>query len=81
MKMVKMKNVISLIPYIISTLKKHIIPAVNFKMAMTAFDERISKYYHQPSDEFHTVDLDYIHKYWKAYIRAAELIGNWSQKP
>jgi peptidase M28-like protein len=57
------------------------VPAVNFKMAMTAFDERISKYYHQPSDEFQTVDLEYIHKYWKAYIRAAELIGNWDQKP
>lgn len=57
------------------------VPAVNFKMAMTAFDERISKYYHQASDEFHTVDLDYIHKYWKAYIRTAELIGNWNQKP
>jgi Zn-dependent M28 family amino/carboxypeptidase len=57
------------------------VPAVNFKMSMTAFDERISKYYHQPTDEFHTVDLDYIHKYWKAYIRAAELIGNWEQRP
>jgi Zn-dependent M28 family amino/carboxypeptidase len=57
------------------------VPAVNFKMAMTAYDERISKYYHQPSDEFHTVDLDYIHKYWKIYIRAAELIGNWDQRP
>lgn len=57
------------------------VPAVNFKMAMRAFDERISEYYHQPSDEFHTVDLDYIHKYWKAYIRAAELIANWKQRP
>lgn len=57
------------------------VPAVNFKMSMRAFDERISKYYHQPADEFHTVDLEYIHKYWKAYIRAAELIGNWEQRP
>ncbi len=57
------------------------VPAVNFKMSMTSFDERITQYYHQPSDEFHTVDLDYIHKYWKAYIRAAELIANWDQKP
>jgi len=57
------------------------VPAVNYKMSMTAFDERISKYYHQPSDEFHTVDLDYIHKYWKSYIRAAELIGNWNERP
>jgi hypothetical protein len=57
------------------------VPAVNFKMSMTAFDERITEYYHQPSDEFQTVDLDYIHKYWKAYIRSAELIGNWNKRP
>lgn len=57
------------------------VPAVNFKMAMTAFDERISKYYHKANDEFHTVDLEYVHKYWKAYIRSAELIGNWDQRP
>jgi hypothetical protein len=57
------------------------VPAVNFKMSMEAFDERISKYYHQPNDEFDTVDLEYIHKYWKAYIRSAELIGNWDQRP
>ena len=57
------------------------VPAVNFKMSMTEFDERITKYYHKPEDEFHTVDLDYIHKYWKAYIRTAELIGNWNERP
>ena len=57
------------------------VPAVNFKMSMTAFDERISKYYHQPSDEVSTVDLDYVYKYWRAYIRAAELIANWGTRP
>lgn len=57
------------------------VPAVNFKMSMVAFDERITKYYHQPEDEFHTVDLDYIHKYWKTYIRSAELLGNWEKRP
>lgn len=57
------------------------VPAVNFKMAMAAFDERISKYYHRPEDEFHTVDLDYINKYWRAYIRAAELVGNRDKRP
>ena len=57
------------------------VPAVNFKMSMAAFDERISKYYHQPNDEFETVDLDYIYKYWIAYIRSAELIGNWNVRP
>lgn len=57
------------------------VPAVNFKMSMEAFDDRISKYYHQPSDQVDNVDLDYIYKYWRAYIRSAELIGNWDQTP
>ncbi len=57
------------------------IPAVNLRMEMSVFDERITKYYHRPEDEFHTVDIEYIHKYWKAYIRSAELLGNWDQRP
>ncbi|GAB5553039.1 MAG: M20/M25/M40 family metallo-hydrolase [Saprospiraceae bacterium] len=57
------------------------VPAVNFKMSMTAFDERISDFYHQPSDEIKNVDLDYIYKYWRAYIRSAELVGNWEKTP
>ena len=57
------------------------VPAVNFKMSMAAFDERISKYYHQANDEFDSIDQDYVYKYWISYIRSAELIGNWDQKP
>lgn len=57
------------------------VPAVNFKMSMTAFDERISDFYHQPSDEIKNVDMDYIYKYWRAYIRSAELLGNWEKTP
>lgn len=57
------------------------VPAVNFKMSMAAFDERISEYYHQPNDEFDSVDRAYVYKYWIAYIRAAELIANWDQTP
>lgn len=57
------------------------VPAVNFKMSMAAFDERISTYYHQPNDEFDSVDLDYVYKYWISYIRSAELISNWDQTP
>ena len=57
------------------------VPAINYKMSMEAYDERISKYYHQPSDQVDNVDLDYIYKYWRSYIRSAELIGNWDQTP
>ena len=57
------------------------VPAVNFKMSMAAFDERISKYYHQANDEFDSIDRDYVYKYWISYIRSAELISNWDQIP
>jgi hypothetical protein len=57
------------------------VPAINFKMSMEAFDERISKYYHQPNDEFDSVDHEYVYKYWISYIRSGELIANWDQKP
>lgn len=57
------------------------VPAINFKMSMAAFDERISKYYHQPNDEFDSVDHEYVYKYWISYIRSAELIANWEQTP
>ncbi len=57
------------------------VPAVNFKMAMETFDERISTYYHQPNDEFHSVDLPYIHKYWITYLRSAELVANAQERP
>jgi len=57
------------------------VPAINYKMSMAAFDERISTYYHQPNDEFDSVDLEYVYKYWISFIRSAELIANWDQKP
>ena len=57
------------------------VPAINFKMSMAAFDERISKYYHKANDEFDSIDHEYVYKYWVSYIRSAELIANWDQKP
>ena len=57
------------------------VPAINYKMSMAAFDERISTYYHQPNDEFDSIDREYVYKYWISYIRTAELISNWDQKP
>ena len=57
------------------------VPAINFKMSMSAFDERISTYYHQANDEFDSIDREYVYKYWISYIRSAELISNWDQKP
>ncbi|WP_291779424.1 M28 family peptidase [Cecembia sp.] len=57
------------------------IPAPTFSLGFTAFDEEISKHYHQPSDEVGNFDLDYAVLYWKSYLLAAENIANWNEKP
>jgi hypothetical protein len=57
------------------------IPAPTFSLGFTAFDEEISKHYHQPSDEVDNFDLDYALLYWKSYLLAAENIANWSERP
>lgn len=57
------------------------IPAPTFSLGFTAFDDEISRHYHQPSDEVDSFDLDYAVLYWKSYLLSAENIANWSEKP
>ena len=57
------------------------IPAPTFSLGFTAFDDEIFKYYHQPGDEVHTLDMDYIEKYVKAFILSSIKIGNADQAP
>lgn len=57
------------------------IPAPTFSLGFTAFDDEITKYYHQPSDQVDSFDLDYALLYWKSYILAAQNIANWTEKP
>ncbi|WP_288371309.1 M28 family peptidase [uncultured Algoriphagus sp.] len=57
------------------------IPAPTFSLGFRAFDDEINKYYHKPGDQVDNFDLDYAVKYWKSYIRAAELIANDPSKP
>jgi hypothetical protein len=57
------------------------IPAPTFSLGFTAFDDEISKYYHQPGDHVENFDLDYAVKYWKSYILSAQSIANWGQRP
>ena len=57
------------------------IPSPTFSLGFTAFDDEITKYYHQASDQVDNFDLDYAVKYWKSYILSAENIANWGEKP
>ena len=57
------------------------IPSPTFSLGFTAFDEEISKHYHQASDQVDNFDLEYAVLYWKSYILSALYIANWDQKP
>lgn len=57
------------------------IPAPTFSTGMTLFDEQVMKYYHQPSDEFESLDMDYLFAFYRAYVLAGRLIGNMKETP
>lgn len=57
------------------------IPAPTFTPGMDAFDEQIFKYYHQPSDEFESLDMDYMYTFYRAYVLSGRLIGNMKERP
>ena len=57
------------------------IPAPTYSMGFTAFDEAISKYYHQTSDNPETVDMQYLLRYFRSYVLAAYLIGDDPEMP
>lgn len=57
------------------------IPAPSFGMGVSKFDDAIFRTYHQPSDEFDTVDMDYLYTFYRAYVYAGRLIGNMKETP
>lgn len=57
------------------------IPAPTFTPGMDAFDDEIFKYYHQPSDEFASLDMDYMYTFYRAYVLAGRMIGNMKETP
>lgn len=57
------------------------IPAPTFCMGFTAFDDELSKYYHQVDDEANTLDFDYVTKYVRSYILSAQKIANTKNAP
>ena len=55
------------------------VPAPTFSLGITAFDDTVNTYYHQPADGPNTLDYDYLFKFFKSYVYACRLIGNTSQ--
>lgn len=57
------------------------IPAPTFSLGFRSFDAEIMKYYHQPGDEYESLNLPYIEKYIKSFILSAVKIGNSDSAP
>ncbi|WP_420317231.1 M28 family peptidase [Ekhidna sp.] len=57
------------------------IPAPTFSLGFTAFDEEITKYYHQAGDNPNTLDYVYLEKFFKSYVYACRMIGNSKNAP
>ena len=57
------------------------IPAPTFSLGFTSFDGDVTKYYHRPGDEAHTLDYDYLVKFFKAYVLAGRNIANDEETP
>jgi hypothetical protein len=57
------------------------IPAPTFSLGITAFDEEITKYYHQAGDSPESLDYEYLTKFFKAYVYSARLISNLDDAP
>ncbi|MEQ8907094.1 M28 family peptidase [Ekhidna sp.] len=57
------------------------IPAPTFGMGFTAFDDEITKYYHQPGDNPETLDYVYLEKFFRSYVYACRMIGNAKKAP
>ena len=57
------------------------IPAPTFSLGFTAFDGDVTKYYHRPGDEAHTLDYDYLLKFFRAYILSGRNIANDPARP
>ncbi len=52
------------------------IPAPTFSLGFTAFNGDVTKYYHRPGDEAHTLDFDYLLKFFRAYVLSGRNIAN-----
>ena len=57
------------------------IPAPTFMPGMKEFNQEILKYYHQPIDEFESLNMNYVYRFCRAFRTAAELIANKAEQP
>ncbi len=57
------------------------VPAVTFSPGLTAFDQEITKYYHQLVDEAESLNFHYIEKLCEAFVLSSFGIANAEEVP
>ena len=57
------------------------IPAPTFSLGLTAFDGEVTKHYHQASDQWNTLNYNYLYRFFSSYVYACRLIGNAPERP
>jgi hypothetical protein len=57
------------------------IPAIKLQPGFSEMNDEILRYYHRAQDEVESMDLDYITRFYRAFVYAAHLITNDSLKP
>ena len=57
------------------------IPAPTYSLGFTAFDEEVTKTYHQVTDNPETIDYDYLEKFFRSYVLTCRMISNDPKTP
>jgi hypothetical protein len=57
------------------------VPAIKLQPGLSKMDEEIFKYYHRPADEFSSLDMDYITRFYRTFAYAVFLVSNDPRKP
>jgi hypothetical protein len=56
------------------------IPAIKLQPGLAQMDDEIRKYYHRAADEVSSLDLEYLTKFYKAYLFSVQSLTNETQR-
>ncbi|MEO8474709.1 MAG: M28 family peptidase [Chryseolinea sp.] len=57
------------------------VPAVNISPGIKAFDQELFKYYHQPADEYESLNMHYLQRFYRSFVYALYLLSAEPTKP
>jgi hypothetical protein len=57
------------------------VPAIKLQPGLARMDEDIFKYYHKAADEFASLDMEYLTKFYRTFAYAVYLVSNVDRRP